>query len=271
MPSAYLLVSHGSRDPRPQVAIEQLVQLISQSLVSSYGKLRTVEKAIVGIQSRTGEVGTGRAILASSHQPLVTNVGAACLELSPLPLHQQIVEFGDRALAQGYNDLQVIPLFLLPGVHVMEDIPSEVDLAQRILGQKLKLDLKPHLGTRPGLVHLLATQVDSSGAEAWILLAHGSRRAGSNQPVDATAKLLKALPAYWAVAPSLKSRVQELVRAGHQRIGIMPYFLFAGGITDAIALAVEQLQGQFPAVELRLAEPIGASRELADLILDLMD
>ena len=65
--------------------------------------------------------------------------------------------------------------------------------------------------------------------------------------------------------------MKELVSAGHQQIGILPYFLFAGGITDAIAQAVKELKAQFPNVLLHLAEPLGASAELADLILDLIE
>ncbi len=197
-------------------------------------------------------------------------MGTACLELAPVPLHEQIREFGDRALKYGYNRIEIVPLFLLPGVHVMEDIPAEVAIAQTTLG-RLKLELKPHLGTHPGLVRLLAKKQATTKAEAGILLAHGSRRAGAKQPVEAIAQQLGVVSAYWAVPPSLASRVQELVTAGHQRIGIIPYFLFAGGITDAIVQSVEQLQEQFPAVEIHLAEPLGASQELALLILDLVD
>jgi sirohydrochlorin ferrochelatase len=197
-------------------------------------------------------------------------VGTACLELSALPLHEQIKEFGDRAVAAGYNRVQVVPLFLLPGVHVMEDIPGEVAIAKQQFGQKLKLDLRPYLGTHPCLSHLLANQLAVT-ADAWILLAHGSRRNGSKQPVEAIANQLKAVSAYWAVAPRLEARVKQLLGVGHRQIGIVPYFLFAGGITDAIAQSVEQLQMQFPSVNLYLAEPLGASAELADLVLDLIE
>lgn len=265
MPSAYLLVSHGSRDPRPQVSMDQLVRILSQSQTRTHNRQIT-EKTAAKV-SRARE----ETLIATSYSLLPTRVGAACLELSSLPLHEQIAEFSDRVLEEGYNRLQIVPLFLLPGVHVMEDIPSEVALAQQVLGQKLKLEIRPHLGTHQSLTYLLARQLAMTKAEAWILLAHGSRRAGSSQPVEATAKQLKALSAYWAVAPSLQLRVQELARSGHHKIGVIPYFLFAGGITDAIAQRVEQLQEQYSSISLYLAEPIGASQELADLILDLVD
>ena len=254
MPSAYLLVSHGSRDPRPQVAMEQLAKLIESD----------TEKFVASGDCRaTGWRQTGGDM---RHKGLV---GTAYLELSPEPLHEQIEEFGDRALVFGCNRIQVLPLFLLPGMHVMEDIPAEVAKARQALGE-LKIDLRPHLGTHPSLSRLLATQM-ADKADAWILLAHGSRRPGSKQPVEAIARQLGSQAAYWAVAPGLSSRVKELVAAGHRHIGILPYFLFAGGITDAIAESVEQLKEQFPGVLLELAEPIGASAQLADLIVDLIE
>ncbi len=253
--------------------------LLSQSQARTHTKLQTVEETMAGEQRSTGAEEQRKILPTTYHlpptiPPLATRysplISTACLELSPLPLHQQITEFGDRALGLGYKQLQILPLFLLLGVHVMEDIPAEVALAQQALGQKLKLDLRPHLGSHSGLTRLLANQLAQTKAEAWILLTHGSSRAGAKQPVEAIAQQLGAVSAYWAVAPSLVSRVQELAIAGHQRIGILPYFLFAGGITDAIAQTVAQLQEQYSTVNLHLAEPLGASQELADLIWDLV-
>jgi sirohydrochlorin ferrochelatase len=238
--------------------MERLSWLLSQSQTRTQTTLQVA--TIAGFQGSKSE--------KNISNPLV---GTACLELAPVPLHEQIREFGDRALKYGYNRIEIVPLFLLPGVHVMEDIPAEVAIAQESLGHRLKLELKPHLGTHPGLIRLLAAKQATTKAEAGILLAHGSRRAGAKQPVEAIAQQLEMLSAYWAVPPSLASRVHELVTAGHEQIGIIPYFLFAGGITDAIASSVEQLQGQFPAVDIRLAEPLGASQELGLLILDLVD
>ena len=245
-----LLIYHGSRDPRPQAAVEKLAQLVSQAKaqIEASDYVQKIEKTA-----------------------LIPLVDTASLELSPVPLQDQIKEFGDRAKASGYNNMQVVPLFLLPGVHVMEDIPATVAIAQQSLGQEMKIDLQPYLGTHAGLKDLLATQLAATKAEAWILLAHGSRRAGSKPLVEAMAKRLEMVEAYWAVPPRLESRVKELVSAGYQHIGILPYFLFAGGITDAIAQSVEQLKVQFPDTLIHLADPLGASAELANLIIDLVE
>jgi sirohydrochlorin cobaltochelatase len=234
MSSAYLLLSHGSRDPRPEIAMQQLAKLISQKLPN-------------------GE----------------NLVGIATLELNIQPLHQQIQQFAETAAALGCKCLKIIPLFLVPGVHVMTDIPAEIALAQTALGQEMIIDLKPYLGNHPDLKKLLELAIANIKQEATILLAHGSRRSGSQQPVETIAKSLGAVTAYWSVPPSLESRVKELINSGNQQIAICPYFLFNGGITDAIALAVEKLKLQFPGVTLKLAQPLGVSTELADLIWDL--
>ncbi len=197
-------------------------------------------------------------------------VGTATLELADIPLHEQIRQFASVALADGCNQLQVLPLFLLPGVHVREDIPTEVALAQESLGKAVTIAQRPHLGDHPGLGRLLAMQWATVNADAKILLSHGSRRTGGNEPVEGTAKQLGAVAAYWSVPPSLEEQVQHLALTGHRRIAIVPYFLFSGGITDAIARRVTELQVQFPNLQLSLGEPIGASAELATLIVDLI-
>lgn len=254
---------HGSRDPRPQIEVERLAQFVCQNLrEGEFEKQRDRRLQ----NTHTNLLGTPSVAVVNATSPLV---GTACLELAPLPLHLQIQEFGKKALAAGLNRLQIVPLFLLPGVHVMEDIPDEVVNAQPFFGSNLSIEIRPHLGVHPGLGRLLATQMTVIEAETWILLSHGSRRLNANQPVEALATQLGAVSAYWSVPPSLEARVKALVEAGYRKIAILPYFLFAGGITDAIAQTVELISQQFPDVELRLTPPIGASAELANLILDL--
>lgn len=271
-PSAYLLVSHGSRDPRPKVAVEQLATDLHRVL-ESIGNTAGHDSQ----QLRVGEHGADSertAILLDRLWPTQLNkreplVGCATLELDSRPLHQQIQLFADRACRIGCGCVQILPLFLLPGAHVREDIPTEVAIAQQTLGQDLDLDLRPFLGSHLGLVSQLRAEMQIAGVTAWIVIAHGSRRPGGNNPVERIATQLGALPAYWSVQPGLEERVQELVRRGHQDIGIVPYFLFSGGITAAIAQTVQQLRQRHPGITLHLTQPLGATPELAQLIVDL--
>jgi sirohydrochlorin ferrochelatase len=200
-------------------------------------------------------------------------VGTAVLELAPLPLHQQICHFAETIATQGYIELKIVPLFLLPGVHVMEDIPQEVALAQPFLPPEMTVQICPYLGSHPRLKHLLVNPIApiaTSPHTAKILLAHGSRRPQGNRLVETIAEQLNALPAYWSVSPKLETQLSQLIKQGSQQIAILPYFLFEGGITDAIGQLVEALAQQYPYVQIELGQPIGATPALADLITDVI-
>lgn len=259
--STYFLVAHGSRDPRPQVALENLGRLLYSRLVS----LAT----------------PAASTPACSEQSTSPLVGTGVLELGPSSLDEQIKQFAQDTLSAGLGQIQLFPLFLLPGVHVMEDIPAAAMTAQRSLGEKIHIDLRPHLGVHQGLIRLLIDQMTALPVEAWILLAHGSHRQGGNEPIEAMARSLirqfathptplSVVPAYWLVSPSLESQVIKLVGLGYKQIGILPYFLFPGSTTDVIIQKIACLRDQFPQVELRLADPLKPNARLVDLILDLV-
>ena len=294
--SAYLLISHGSRDPRPHQAMERLAEQVrsqlerrgwgqgeindSCSLNSPISQPLAPNQELLPrnragyfqgnrvLQRAEAKPATPTVVSRKCHYPLV---GTATLELADTALHEQIRQFASTAVAGGCNQIQLLPLFLLPGVHVREDIPAEVALAQRDLGEAVALNVRPHVGAHPGLGRLLASQWSGVDRDAKILLSHGSRRVGGNQPVEAVAQELGAVAAYWSVQPMLEEQIQVLVARGHKRIEILPYFLFPGGITDAIAQKLDILQTEFPSVKLTLREPIGTSDILANLIVDLIE
>jgi sirohydrochlorin cobaltochelatase len=220
--SAYLLVTHGSRDPRPAHAIADLAEIVQQKL----------------------------------H----TRVGTAVLECSELPLHEQIQQF-----SQGIDQLHIVPLFLLAGVHVMEDIPEQIAIAQQSVS--CSITRMPHLGSSPKFRRLLAKRFPIG---ARVLLSHGSRRAHANRPIEELADQLGAIATYWSVEPKLERQIRMLAEQGHHQIAILPHFLFSGGITDAIALSVQQLREQFPQTQLELLSPLDASVELANLVVDFI-
>jgi sirohydrochlorin cobaltochelatase len=188
------------------------------------------------------------------------HVGTAQLELGDKPLHVQIVEFSHRC---GTNKVVICPLFLLPGVHVMEDIPAEVAIAKDEVG--LEVVIMPFLGAGGDLADMFA-QHRLTMPDRVILLAHGSRRAHGNDAVEQLAARLGVKNAYWSIEPSLTDRAIEYINSGATDIGILLYFLFAGGITDAISKSVEELMQKFPHVKFSLGEPIGDRPELVETI-----
>ncbi|MDJ0796314.1 MAG: sirohydrochlorin chelatase [Calothrix sp. MO_167.B12] len=254
MPTAYLLVSHGSRDPRPEIAMHQLARLVKKRVQS-----KLIDKSLQLHRE-------GMGVAAATKTICDVCIGTAFLELSSQPLQEQIRLFAQSVVNGGCRRVKILPLFLLPGVHVMEDIPREVTQAQQTLGGEIEVDLQPYLGSNPGMRWLIAQQMVGMQVDVWILLAHGSRRRGALQQIEAIATDMGIINAYWAVAPSLEERVRELAVRGHRDIGILPYFLFPGGITDAIAQSMEGLKLQFPGVNLHLAQTLAVNADLADLI-----
>jgi sirohydrochlorin cobaltochelatase len=107
MKTAYLLVSHGSRDPLFGLAVDRVAVACKQQLADSA-------------------------------------VGTAYLELAPTSLTEQIVAFIEQTNCQ---KLKLLPLFLAPGVHAVTDLPAAVSQAQLILGDKCKLILLDYLGS----------------------------------------------------------------------------------------------------------------------------
>jgi sirohydrochlorin cobaltochelatase len=244
--SAILLVAHGSRDRRSQLALDRLSQQVKaqQQLV----------KEPIGDSDLTA-------------LPLLIDV--ATLELAPIPLHEKIVDFGTLAQQSRLIRLQIVPLFLLAGVHVTVDIPTEVKLAQAAFQFNYKVEICPYLGSHPGIDRCLVDWMQPP-AEAWILVAHGSRRTEANQQIEQKAQHLGAIAAYWAVPPDLETQVTCLVAAGYRQIGILPYFLFEGGITDAIATQIQHLSTQFPEVTLQIAQSLASHPNLAKLVVELL-
>jgi sirohydrochlorin ferrochelatase len=155
-------------------------------------------------------------------------------------------------------------------VHVTEDIPAEVILATEKIGDLVKLVVAPFLGDDPNFADLFGANRSSLPSQS-IILAHGSRKTGGNAIVEQLAHRLDLTAAYWSVAPSLADTVAQLVATGATEIGILPYFLFAGGITDAIEKLVLELRAQYPQVQLRLGEPVGNSPELVGTIGNILE
>lgn len=228
--TAYLLVSHGSRDPRPQAAIAGLSHRLSEALACP--------------------------------------VGWAILEFGQESLAVQIQQFArtQRAVDQVY----IVPLFLSSGVHVCDDIPEQIAIARSGLAHEVampEVKLAPfrRVGSTPGLITLphLGSAIDFSRSvrermqhypeiEAWVTIAHGSRRTGGNAEVEAIAThIQREIPqphriAYWSREGQLVEKIEELIALGHRTIGLLPHFLFPGKLTDGINTTLQKVAQQFP-------------------------
>lgn len=244
----------------------------SPPAVSSEVSLSNVTSVLARYQPSGASAGASKQ--SASGKVSATNadviIGTACLELSVLSLREQIYEFGCRLIAAGVTELKLLPIFLMAGVHVMEDIPAEIEAARQQLGDDIVLTVCDHLGSHPNISTVLEKRFSSEPAESSLLVAHGSRRPKGNKGIEKLAKQLNTQVAYWAIPPDIETQVIELMQQGYQKLTILPYFLFAGGITDAIAHRTEELAERFPRVQFRLLPTLGATAEIADLSVEII-
>lgn len=234
-----LLITHGSPDACAQRAAQHLTHQVQQALACM----------------RSGPV---------------CWVALAYLEQGGTPLYKQICQFGAMATQAGYNRLQLFPLFLLPGVHVMEDIPAALRQAQAVLGKDIMLELRPYLGAYSGLIPWLQKQWLRASGRPRLLLAHGSRLPGAQQQVAAVAQALLAIPAYLTGTPTLADRLQALAPGVRGPVHVLPYALFEGRMTAAIAALIAQLAPTFPDLYLHQEPALGADPTFVQLIVDFL-
>jgi sirohydrochlorin ferrochelatase len=257
--SAYFFVYHGSRDQRSSIS----ANVLAQNILNALGRA-SVASSDQGSRGEADDVSS----------PTLFQVGA--LELASSPLHQQIADFGWRVARRGVSSIVVMPLFLLAGTHVCDDIPEEVAIAQSLLGSAVDLHRHPHLGAHPRIVQWLGQQVTDAHTgyhrALRIFVSHGSKKTIGHQPTEAIAEALGARSAYWSLAPSLDQCLAHEISTTTDRtitaVRIIPYFLFSGKITDAIAQTVQDYRRQFPMIHFRVTPPIGEQASMAHFIAD---
>ena len=213
-------VTHGSSDRRSSLALQNLLT-IARSQKDEYDEYRNRYHHISG----------------------------GCLEGQTLTLAQQLEEFANEVIAGGGTEIAILPLFLLEGVHVIEDIPAEVAIAQSKFIDKLLFRTIAHLGTNPQIPDLILQQferysnhdmdTDIQEQPSRILISHGSRRANANHVVEDLAQHSQAIAAYWGVEPKIETQIESLLSQGVSKINVLPYFLTEGATTEAIANKLE--------------------------------
>jgi len=116
---------------------------------------------------------------------------------------------------------------------------------------------------------------------ALLIIAHGSRRASSNDEVRALTGNIRAgsrrfdLVAHAFLemaAPGIDAAVDALVAAGATDITALPYFLAAGNhLREDLPAAVARLEARHPTVRFTLAAHLGAAANMPRLIHEHLD
>ena len=169
----------------------------------------------------------------------------------------------------------VAPLLLASAYHARVDIPSIV--GESAAGQRGDVLQTDTLGEDSRLVELLRLRLAEIGIDPHhrdtgvVITAVGSSHARANA---ATATLGPALAkdtawagvrvAFATTEPSVSGAIDELRRAGIDRIALAPWFIAPGRITDRVAAVAA-------AADVAVAEPLGAHPLLAATVLDRVD
>lgn len=183
----------------------------------------------------------------------------------------------DRLVADGYDEIVVVPLLLTSAFHARVDVPGVVDqLAARHRGLRIRVsDVLGETGASTALLDVLdrrlrtalkqarATEVDSL-----VLAAAGSSDALANATVGRLARLwgtrhrLPAVAAFASAAPpSTGEAVRDFRRQGRRHVAVGSYFIAPGFLPErAGELALE-------AGAITVAGALGADAVLARLIL----
>ncbi len=115
---------------------------------------------------------------------------------------------------------------------------------------------------------------------ALLLVAHGSRRAASNEEVRQLAAALAAQAgtryhqvrcAFLELAePSIPDGLRQCIAGGAEAVRVVPYFLAAGRhVVEDIPAEMAPVIAAHPEVQVTLTPHLGAAAGIAPLLLDL--
>ncbi|RAG87133.1 sirohydrochlorin chelatase [Streptacidiphilus pinicola] len=237
---ALLLVGHGTRDEDGAEAFREFVEIL---------KTRLPE----------------------------TPVGGGFIELSPPPLADAVAEL----VAQGAQRFAAVPLVLVSAGHAKGDIPAAL-VRERERHAGTSFTYGRPLGPHPSLLTVLERRLDEvvtaeERAETTVLLVGR----GSTDP-DANAEVAKVARLFWEgrglagvetafvslAAPNVPDGLTRCQLLGAKRIVVLPYFLFTGILPDRVAEQAREWAATHPDVDVRQAGVLGATEELAELVLE---
>lgn len=112
---------------------------------------------------------------------------------------------------------------------------------------------------------------------ALLIVAHGSRRRASNTEVMEVARAVASgvgaefdivEAAFLELAePDIPTGIRRCIERGATALSVVPYFLAAGRhVVNDIPDIVDALRAEFPAVDISVAQHVGASAMMPELI-----
>ncbi|NTV65242.1 MAG: sirohydrochlorin chelatase [Oscillochloris sp.] len=176
-----------------------------------------------------------------------------------------------RCVAQGAQEIAVLPLFLGPGRHQKRDVPGLLAAAQEQHPQ-VSLRYGKAVGPHDALIAALSeraqaalarSSVAATDAEtALLVVGRGSKDTQSNAELARLARMLYERQSYGmveyafqlVVAPNVGQAIERCVQLGARRVVVLPYLLFTGVVRDDIVAQADAAQALHPQVEVLVGE-----------------
>lgn len=215
--------------------------------------------------------------LCEQVQEVLPNVHVAggYLELSAPPIADAVTELVGR----GHRDIVCVPLVLVAAGHAKGDIPAAL-ARERRRHRGLSFRYGRPLGNHAAVLSLLEQRLDEvlpveqrNGA-AVVLVGRGSTDPDANSDVAKAARLLfegRGLgtvdAAFISLAgPDVRGGLERARRLGHERVVVLPYFLFDGVLPARVDAQARDYAIEHPGLDVRVAGVIGPEPALADLV-----
>lgn len=229
-----------------------------------------------GTRDETGQRECAQLVdLVAERRPDL-RVGLGFLELCPPPITDTV----ERLVAEGVDDVTVVPLVLLAAGHAKGDVPASI-ARERLQHPRVTFRYGRPLGITPPLLAAVedrlaaAVPVDERDTTAVVVVGRGSSDPDANADLHKIARLLwegrpwpAVEPAYVSLTqPSVPEALDRVRALGFRRVVVVPWFLFTGVLARRIVDQAHAWAGDHRDVAVRTADHLGVDVRVADLLL----
>ncbi|MDP4163145.1 MAG: sirohydrochlorin chelatase, partial [Bacillota bacterium] len=152
-----------------------------------------------------------------------------------------ILQAIEQCIESGANEITIVPILLLPGIHAKVDIPAEIHRA-KIMYPHMSFRYGTPLGSDEVMMDMVLKRLTEKGfgegkADAVLLVGHGSREAGAAMEFVALAEMLrvnKGIPleiGYLTTSPDYGKQAKVMLEKASRKLFVVPFLLYSGGFT----------------------------------------
>ncbi len=191
----------------------------------------------------------------------------------------------DAVIADGVKRVVMLPGVLLAASHAKNDMPSELLALQRS-HPGVEFHFGAAMDLHPLLLELCRQRIIEAEAcsartvsradTCLVIVGRGTSDPDANSEISKLARMLEEGMGFGAsyvcysgtAKPLVADGLKAAARLGHERIVVLPYFLFDGVLVKRIYAAVDDLQARHPEIEALPAQYLGAHPHVADVFLE---